>query len=56
MTCDGCVKAVERVLFKVKGVQAVSIDLSTKTVTVSGTATWEDCVAAVQTIGKKVLD
>jgi copper chaperone CopZ len=54
MTCGGCEKAVRAVLQKTKGVTNVVIDVPAKLVTVSGTATKEECIEAIKKTGKGV--
>lgn len=54
MTCGGCEKAVRAVLSHVPGISNVTIDLSTKLVTMTGTATAEQCKAALSKTGKSV--
>ena len=54
MTCGGCEKAVRTVLSHLAGVKTVDIDLGAKLVTVSGTATKEECLAALKKTGKSV--
>jgi copper chaperone len=55
MTCGGCEKAVRGVLQKTSGVESVNIDMLTKQVTVTGTATKEQCLEAIKKTGKKVV-
>lgn len=52
MTCGGCSKAVDAVLKKTPGVDSVSIDLPAKKVTVEGSATKEEILAAIAKTGK----
>ncbi|PRP79942.1 hypothetical protein PROFUN_05918 [Planoprotostelium fungivorum] len=51
MTCGGCSKAVDAVLKKTPGVDSVSIDLPAKKVTVEGSATKEEILAAIAKTG-----
>ena len=54
MTCGGCEKAVRAVLKGTPGVESVTIDLATKLVTVTGTATQQQCLDAIKRTGKGV--
>jgi copper chaperone CopZ len=56
MTCCHCVSAVRGELAKVPGVEAVSVDLDTKTVVVTGTGVDRDLVwAAVDEAGYEAV-
>jgi copper ion binding protein len=46
MTCDHCVKAVTGEVTQLPGVDAVAVDLTNRTVTVSGDAVDDTAVAA----------
>ena len=54
MMCTGCSGAVERVLGKMEGVQSFAVNLETQKVTVVGTVTMEEVVAAIAKTGKAV--
>ena len=54
MMCTGCSGAVERVLGKMEGVQSFDVNLETQKVTVVGTVTMEEVVAAIAKTGKAV--
>jgi copper chaperone CopZ len=54
MTCGGCEKAVRSVLSNLTGVKSVTIDMSSKEVSVTGTASKEECMSAIAKIGKSV--
>jgi copper chaperone len=54
MTCDHCVAAVDGEVRKVAGVTDVTVDLATKEVRVSGTATRDEVVAAIDEAGYDV--
>ena len=56
MTCEGCAKAIRGTLSKVKGVAKVETDVTNKRVTVTGTASKQDCMNAVKGLGKAVSD
>lgn len=47
MTCGHCVKAVEKALGQVEGVQSVQVDLASGKATVQGQARTEQLLAAV---------
>ena len=51
MTCDGCVKSVERVLLRVPGVERALVDLSTGKAVVGGNVSTEALVEAVEAAG-----
>jgi len=53
MTCSGCSKAVNTVVGKVPGVTNINIDLPSKKVTVTGTASDETIIEAIKKTGKK---
>ena len=47
MTCEGCANAVKRILGKLEGVTAVTTDVATKTVVVTGGPGGEAMVEAL---------
>lgn len=51
MTCEGCVRAVSRVLAKVEGAAAVEVDLTRGEARVRGDAAPEQLIAAVVKAG-----
>lgn len=51
MTCGGCAATVQRVLSRVPGVTAAEVDRPAGRVTVQGTASTGDLVAAVERAG-----
>ena len=51
MTCDGCVRAVKRVLARVPGVTEVAVDLDTGRAQVTGEAAPERLIEAVEKAG-----
>jgi copper chaperone CopZ len=54
MTCEGCVRSVERKLSKVAGVESARVDLGTATATVEyddSQARADQFIAAVEQIG-----
>jgi copper chaperone CopZ len=51
MTCGGCAGAVTRALSAVPGVVAARVDLAGGRATVTGTASAEDLIRAVQDAG-----
>jgi copper chaperone len=53
MTCGGCEKAVRAVMSKTEGVTAVDVDLATKKVCVTGTASKELLLERLAKTGKK---
>ncbi len=53
MTCEGCARAVRNMLGKVQGVQDIQIDVPTKKVTVTGSASTDDMLAAIKKTGKE---
>ena len=54
MTCDHCVAAVDGEVRKVPGVADVAVDLATKQVRVTGDASRDDVVAAIDEAGYDV--
>jgi len=54
MSCEGCATAVKSVLGKTAGVTSVQTDVASKKVTVSGTASSADILAAIKKTGKSV--
>jgi copper chaperone CopZ len=54
MTCDHCVAAVDGEVRGVAGVTDVHVDLATKEVRVTGTASRDDVVAAIDEAGYDV--
>lgn len=52
MTCEGCSGAVNRVLKKLAGVETIDIDMAAQRVAVTGTASMEAMLAAIQKTGK----
>ena len=54
LSCDGCSRAVSSVLMKTPGVESVTCYVATKTVQVTGTASEEVVLAAIQKTGKAV--
>jgi len=53
MNCGGCSKAVNAVLTKTAGVSNVQIDMDKQLVTVTGDASQETLLSAIQKTGKK---
>ncbi len=51
MTCAACVGRLEKVIGRVDGVEAVTVNLATHRATVRGTATWEAVFGAVERAG-----
>jgi copper chaperone CopZ len=51
MTCDHCVQAVTREVAAVPGVESAAVDLTAKTLTVTGDAPGEVIAAAVEEAG-----
>lgn len=51
MTCSGCVSTVKRVLSRVPGVTGAEVDLGSGRARVSGTASPDALLAAVQAAG-----
>jgi copper chaperone CopZ len=51
MTCDGCVRAVQRALSRVPGVTDVAVDLAKGRAVVDGDAAPEALVAALERAG-----
>jgi Au+-exporting ATPase len=51
MTCGGCVGAVNRILSGVEGVAKVHVDLTGQCATVTGTATVQELIGAVESAG-----
>jgi len=52
MTCNGCANAVRGVLSKTPGVTDIQIDVPTKTVVVTATASAAEVEAAIKKTGK----
>ena len=55
ISCDHCKAAIEAEVAKVSGVDRVTVDVPTKTVTVSGEASRDDVVAAIDDAGYDAL-
>ncbi len=53
MTCGGCEKAVRSVMSKTEGVTSVDVDLASKKVCVTGTASKELLLERLAKTGKK---
>lgn len=54
ISCDHCVNAITGEVTKLAGVDDVTVDLETKTVTVVGAASEQDIVAAIDEAGYDV--
>ena len=54
ISCDHCVHAITGEVTKLAGVDDVTVDLETKTVTVVGAASEQDIVAAIDEAGYDV--
>jgi len=54
ISCDHCVNAITAEVTKLDGVTDVTVDIATKTVTVSGDAPEADIVAAIDEAGYAV--
>ena len=54
ISCDHCKAAIEAEVSKVPGVDQVTVDVPTKTVTVSGQPSRDDVVAAIDEAGYDV--
>lgn len=56
MSCGGCKKAVERALGKLEGLDSVSVDLETQTVSVSSeTVDYDTVLEKITKTGKTVV-
>lgn len=51
MTCGGCASAVRRALSGVRGVSTASVDLAGERATVTGTASIDDLLRALEAAG-----
>lgn len=51
MTCGGCVKTVERLLLRIPGVTDVTADLASGSAAITGNASAEELVAALEAAG-----
>jgi copper ion binding protein len=56
ISCEHCVNAITGEVTKVAGVDAVTVDVDTKTVTVVGAASQQAIVAAIDEAGYDVAD
>lgn len=56
MMCPHCQARVEKTLKAISGVETVEVDLHNKTATVTGSADYESCKAAVIAAGYEVID
>jgi copper chaperone CopZ len=54
MSCNHCRTNVEKAISQIEGVESVSVDLSTETATVTGTACEDEIRQAVESIGFKI--
>lgn len=54
MSCNHCRTNVEKAISQIEGVESVSVDLSTETATVTGTASEDEIRQAVESIGFKI--
>jgi len=54
MSCNHCRTNVEKTISQIEGVESVSVDLSTETATVTGTACEDEIRQAVESIGFKI--
>lgn len=55
-TCNGCVKSIEKALTQVKGVESVSFSLETNIAQISGTASKDALIEAVDMAGFDVVN
>jgi Cu+-exporting ATPase len=56
MTCASCAARIEKVLGKLDGVRAATVNLATAKATVEGEATWGAIFSAVEKAGYKAVD